>query len=90
MGRLIDPRALGLAVSKMAGLEAHCICPFHNDKSPSASFNVLNGKFICFACHTTSTAAKIAEMLDGEFMIDSAVGQGARTTLILPSAEIVK
>ena len=31
-----------------------------------------------------------AEMLGGEFMIDSAVGQGARTTLILPSAEIVK
>ncbi len=31
-----------------------------------------------------------AEMLGGEFIIDSAVGQGARTTLILPSAEIEK
>jgi len=30
------------------------------------------------------------EMLGGEFIIDSAVGQGARITLILPSAEIVK
>jgi two-component system sensor histidine kinase DegS len=30
------------------------------------------------------------EMLGGEFIIDSAVGQGARITLILPSAEIEK
>lgn len=30
--------------------EAAALCPFHAEKNPSFSVNLMNGKFICFAC----------------------------------------
>lgn len=62
---MIDPYALGLTVTGISGNEAYCLCPFHDDHSRSASFNMDNGKFICFACGEHSTAERLAKYLGG-------------------------
>lgn len=61
-----DPRAIGLDVASMSGQEAMCLCPFHNDHKPSASFNVKTGLFICYTCHTGSNAYQLSKKLGGE------------------------
>lgn len=61
----IDPHALGLDVVKVVGHEARVICPFHDDHTPSASFNIKKGKFYCFACGAKSTAKRLAAELGG-------------------------
>lgn len=58
-----DPYALGLTVSRINGVEALVVCPFHDDHKPSASFNVERGLFICFTCGERGSAAKIAKKL---------------------------
>jgi hypothetical protein len=60
---VVDPIALGLEVSKMSGDEALVLCPFHDDKNPSASFNVKKGLFFCFACGAKGNAEQVAERL---------------------------
>lgn len=60
-----DPRQLGLSVSHYSGEEASCICPFHNDHRPSATFNIKTGLFYCFACGVASNAKAIAAKTGG-------------------------
>lgn len=64
--KLIDPRALGLAVTKISGTEAQCLCPFHNDHSPSSSFNMETGLFHCFACGEDANVYKLVSFLGGK------------------------
>jgi len=61
--QIINPIALGLEVARMSGYEAHCVCPFHDDHSPSASFNVKKGKLYCFQCQQSWTTVQVAEKL---------------------------
>lgn len=61
-----DPYALGLDVKKIKDVEAYCLCPYHNDKNPSASFNMEKGWFHCFACGATASAKDLAEITGGE------------------------
>jgi hypothetical protein len=63
--KVIDPTALGLDVSRISGEEAYCVCPFHNDHTPSASFNVRSGLFFCYVCGCHPTMWEIAAELGG-------------------------
>lgn len=59
----IDPKALGLEIFRVSGDEVMCRCPFHDDRHPSASFNVSTGLFFCFSCGASSNAKGIARKL---------------------------
>ena len=62
---MIDPYAIGLDITKISGLEAHVMCPFHNDHRPSATFNIDSGLFHCFACGESMPALRLAKALNG-------------------------
>lgn len=64
-----DPIALGLDVTKISNGEAYCLCPFHGDHKPSASFNVTTGLFICYACGAQSNAASLTHVLGGSVVM---------------------
>ena len=52
-----------LDVRARSGIEWQCLCPFHNDTSPSLSVNIKDGVFICFACGAKGTVSDIAAHL---------------------------
>ena len=52
-----------LDVRTRAGDEWTCLCPYHDDTSPSFSVNVKRGLFICFACGAKGTVADLAKFL---------------------------
>lgn len=58
-----DPGQLGLTVVRVAGQEAHCLCPFHEDNSMSASFNLVKGVMYCFVCKESWTTYQISKRL---------------------------
>jgi DNA primase len=63
---IYNPEAIGLKVISYSSDEAHCICPFHHDTRPSASFNLKSGQFYCFSCGTGySSAIYLAHALHG-------------------------
>jgi DNA primase len=68
MTRFYDPNALGLEFTRLSGTEAYCICPFHNDHSPSASFNVVTGLFHCFACGENANVIRLQRELGGDIV----------------------
>lgn len=49
-----------IRVSGRAGTEQLCICPYHNDSTPSASFSTTEGLFYCHACGTARNAYQLA------------------------------
>lgn len=57
---LYDPHEIGLETGKSMGAEVFVKCPFHDDTHPSAEFNVMTGRFYCFACGAKSFAHFIA------------------------------
>lgn len=59
------PKALGLSCNSITGDEVQCICPYHDDHEPSASYNIVKGVFFCYTCGTAKTAKQIARDLDG-------------------------
>lgn len=63
---MIDPIALGLTIGRVSGDEVQVICPFHDDHSPSASFNMKKGVMYCFACGSTMKARQLARELGGD------------------------
>jgi hypothetical protein len=63
---MIDPIALGLTIGNVSGDEIQVICPFHDDHSPSASFNMKKGVMYCFACGSTMKARQLARELGGD------------------------
>lgn len=52
-----------LKVSSRSGYEWQCLCPYHEDTSPSFSVNVQRGLFICYACGAKGTVAQLAEYM---------------------------
>jgi len=60
-----DPISLGLQVSSYSEGEASCLCPFHDDHSPSATFNLEKGLFYCFACQESANVQKLAAATGG-------------------------
>src|SRR5690348_8521565 len=43
------------------GNHVQAICPFHDDRDPSFSFNIDNGLWICYAC---GAAGNLRQFLD--------------------------
>lgn len=52
-----------LDVRSRIGDEWTCLCPYHDDTSPSFSVNVKRNLFICFACGAKGTVKELAEYL---------------------------
>ena len=52
-----------LDVRSRIGDEWTCLCPYHDDTSPSFSVNVKRDLFICFACGAKGTVKELAEYL---------------------------
>ena len=52
-----------LDVHTRSGDEWQCLCPYHNDTTPSFSINVKLGVFICFACGVKGTMDHLSEHL---------------------------
>ena len=44
-------------------VKVRCVLPGHNDKHPSAAFNLNNGVYSCFSCHTTTNIYKLISQL---------------------------
>lgn len=65
-GHLIyDPGALGLNIFRKTGNELLCLCPYHDDTSPSATYNPAKAIFHCFTCKESKTAHELAHDLGG-------------------------
>jgi hypothetical protein len=62
---MFDPASLGLEIFGTSGQWAYCKCPFHNDHSPSAEFNIKTGFFYCFQCGDVYSARELAIELGG-------------------------
>jgi len=62
---IISPEDLGFQVFGYSGDEALVLCPYHDDHSPSARFNVKTGLFHCFVCGTGKRAKDIAKEFGG-------------------------
>lgn len=69
----IDPISLGLTVTSISGDEARCLCPFHDDAHPSASFNMEKGLFHCLACGTSANVKQLLKVLGGELISKSTI-----------------
>lgn len=63
--KVVDPYVLGLDVINVKGDECLVLCPYHNDRHPSASFNVRKGLFHCFTCGVNANVKEIAFTCQG-------------------------
>lgn len=52
-----------LDVRSRSGVEWLALCPYHDDKSPSFSFNIRKGLFICYACGAKGNTEALAKHL---------------------------
>ncbi len=74
-----DVKALGLQVYQGTGEEVICLCPFHNDNTPSSSFNIRKGVLYCHTCGKGFSAKEIARETGGTVeLTDKAVVLSAR------------
>lgn len=70
-----------LKVTSKSGFEWQATCPFHQDSTPSFSFNIKKGLFICYACGEKGNTKKLIEFLNG----GSVVEEGRSTEEIFES-----
>jgi len=73
MSKVFDPYSIGLDVKAIKDDEASCLCPYHSDHRPSASFNVVTGLFHCFSCGASSSARTLARDLGGQVLTTDSV-----------------
>lgn len=52
-----------LKISRQSGNDLLCNCPLHDDRTPSFSFNVSTGLWICFGCGQKGNAEQLAARL---------------------------
>ena len=70
-----------LDVRAKSGREWQCLCPFHEDTSPSFSVNISSGLFICYACGAKGNGEALSRKLGGRVLerlpdsIDNLIGQ---------------
>lgn len=65
---MLSARNLGLSVTRSSGDEEYVICPWHDDKSPSASYNRRKGMFYCYVCHLGLNLEQLLKKLGLEDM----------------------
>lgn len=53
-----------LQVKTKSGFEWLCLCPYHEDKSPSFSFNIKKRLFVCYACGAKGNLQQLMEHLN--------------------------
>jgi 5S rRNA maturation endonuclease (ribonuclease M5) len=53
-----------LNVRSSSGEEFACLCPIHDDRSPSFSMNAATGLYFCHGCHERGGIARLAKLLD--------------------------
>lgn len=59
-----------LDVKSKSGFEWYSLCPFHQDSSPSFSFNIKKGLFICYACGEKGNTKKLVEFFNGGSLVE--------------------
>jgi len=61
-----NPDEIGIEIKKWSGFnEVISVCPFHDDHSPSLSFNIESGLYYCFSCGASGNASQLALALGG-------------------------
>lgn len=82
-------------------VKCSCIMPAHNDKHPSAGFNINNGFYSCFSCNTKTNIYKLLSQLknisykdavkyvDGEIEVENAPMNNLQTRIIEPETKQV-
>lgn len=55
-----DPADFNLKVKRYSAHYAMCLCPFHHDTTPSFSFSLTTGDYICFSCHVVGNVQDLA------------------------------
>jgi len=63
---MIDPQQLGLTVRLSPGIWVSCVCPFHDDHAPSATFNTNTGALFCFRESKFFSLEEIVKITHGE------------------------
>ena len=53
-----------LDVKTRSGMEWQCLCPYHEDSSPSFSINVRKGLFVCYACGAKGNMKDLSKHLN--------------------------
>lgn len=64
---MYSAREFGIKVERSSGVEEYCLCPFHTDHTPSASFNRVKGLLYCYVCGKGWNVAQLTELLKVEF-----------------------
>ncbi len=73
---------LGLHVSRHK-----CLCPFHDDHTPSLSFSVSRNTFRCWACGESGDTIKLAEKMLGKGFVEACRWLAEDSTLSIPSIQ---
>ena len=88
-------RDLGLRVAGGSGQEEHVYCPFHDDKTASASYNHVKGVFYCQTCKVGYNITQLVKKLElgKDFLDDIAFAapfapENFDLELFAPEAEI--
>ncbi len=55
-----------------SGWKRKALCPWHDDKNPSLSFNRKNGRCFCFACNHGGSAVDLTAQIFGLSPLDAA------------------
>jgi len=55
-----------LTVHSRSGPEWQCLCPFHEDTTPSFSVNIRKGLYICYACQAKGSFDSLVSHVTGE------------------------
>ena len=71
---------LGLHVSRHK-----CLCPFHDDHTPSLSFK--NNKFRCWSCGESGDSISLAEKMLGKGFVEACRWLADDSTLSIPSIQ---
>ena len=98
MSSEIRARHLGLRVVSQSGQEEHVYCPFHDDKTASASYNWSKGLFYCHTCKTGFNIRQLVKKLklDMEELTEAATpsilsdGQSFRIEMFEPETELME
>ena len=61
------PLTLSEALRYGRGVERSFLCPEHGDSRPSASVNVIKGKWYCYTCHATGELGGEARLVEPDY-----------------------
>jgi len=70
---MYSAKQFGIKVIRRLEDEELCVCPFHNDNTASATFNIHKGLFYCFVCQIGYNAKQLSERLNVEVELEDVI-----------------